>query len=124
MMGTVDTLRGATDTHDRPSFAEEVLDLVDRIPPGRVLTYGAIREILGRGSAVGVGGVMARDGHAVAWWRVVRADGALAPHLVLDAQEHWRLEGTPMVGGIVDIGRAMWDGEGGLEQAFADAEPS
>jgi alkylated DNA nucleotide flippase Atl1 len=103
----------------RPSFAEEVIELVEQIPPGRVLTYGAIKDALGRGSAVGVGGVMSRDGHAVAWWRVVRTDGALAPHLVLDAQEHWRLEGTPMVGGIVDVERALWDGEGAVERHFA-----
>ena len=97
------------------SFGEEVIELVERIPPGRVLTYGAIRRELGRGSAIGVGGVMARDGHAVAWWRVVRADGTLPAHLMLDAQEHWRLEGTPMIRGIVDIEAAFW-GQGEAER--------
>lgn len=93
------------------SFAEDVLELVERIPPGRVLTYGAIKRALGRGSAIGVGGVMSRDGHAVAWWRVVRADGTLPAHLMIDAQEHWRLEGTPMTRGIVDVRRALWEGD-------------
>ncbi|MGK2875639.1 MAG: MGMT family protein [Nocardioides sp.] len=89
-------------------FAEDVLELVERIPPGKVLTYGRIAEFLGRGGARGVGGVMARDGHGVAWWRVVRADGTLPAHLVLDAQEHWELEGTPRRRGVVDVPAAIW----------------
>lgn len=90
-------------------FVEDVLSLVERIPPGSVMTYGAIARHLGRGGPRGVGGVMARDGHGVAWWRVVRADGTLPAHLVIDAQEHWHLEGTPLRRGVVDVAAALWE---------------
>jgi alkylated DNA nucleotide flippase Atl1 len=61
------------------AYAETVLDLVDRIPAGRVLSYGDVAELLGTGSARTVGMVLARWGSAVAWHRVVRADGSAAP---------------------------------------------
>ena len=90
------------------AFSAAVLDVVDRIPPGRVMTYGAIADYLGRGGPRGVGGVLAREGPAVAWWRVVRADGSLAAHLVVDAQQHWLVEGTPVRHGRVDVAAASW----------------
>jgi alkylated DNA nucleotide flippase Atl1 len=89
-------------------FSAAIADLVDRIPPGRVMTYGAISEHLGYGGPRGVGGVMSRDGLAMCWWRVVRADGTLASHLMIDAQQHWSIEGTPTRRGIVDVTRALW----------------
>lgn len=92
----------------RDDFAEAVLQVVERIPSGRVMTYGAIAELLGRGGPRGVGGVMARDGSAVPWWRVVRANGTLPGHLVIDAQEHWALERTPLRRGVVDVKQALW----------------
>jgi len=52
--------------------------------------------------------VMARDGHSVPWWRVVRANGTLPAHLSIDAQEHWQLEETPLFRGHVDVGAAIW----------------
>lgn len=89
-------------------FAEEVFALVEKIPPGRVLTYGSIADHLQRGGARGVGGVMAREGYAVAWWRVVKANGSLPPHLMLDAQQEWKREGTPVRNGRVVVADAMW----------------
>ena len=93
---------------DREAFDEAVLGVVDGIPPGRVMTFGAIAEYLGRGGPRGVGGTMAREGFGVTWWRVVRADGTLPPHLMVDAQEHWLVEGTAMRRGVVDVKRASW----------------
>lgn len=107
MSGAATSLWAMADS--RADFAEDVLEVVEQIPPGRVLTYGRIAEFLGRGGARGVGGVMAHDGHGVAWWRVVRADGTLPSHLMIDAQEHWHLEGTPLRRGVVDIPNALWD---------------
>lgn len=89
-------------------FTEDVLSLVEAIPPGRVLTYGAIADRLGRGGPRGVGGVMARDGHGVPWWRVVRADGSLPPHLMIEAQREWQRESTPVRRGRVDVAEALW----------------
>ncbi|MGU3432797.1 MGMT family protein [Actinomycetes bacterium M1A6_2h] len=90
------------------AFSARVLDLVDRIPPGRVMSYGQIAEVLEHRGPRAVGNVMARDGDSVTWWRVVRADGTLPPHLVIEAQEHWIAEETPMRRGIVDMDKARW----------------
>jgi alkylated DNA nucleotide flippase Atl1 len=93
-------------------FASRVLDVVDQIPPGRVLTYGDVAEYLGEGGPRGVGAVMARHGAAVAWWRVLRADGSVAPGLEHRAFERLRAEGTALARGgtRVDLARARWDG--------------
>jgi alkylated DNA nucleotide flippase Atl1 len=98
---------------DLPPFAERVLDLTERIPAGKVMTYGDVAEYLATegdneavqpGSAAGrpqggprqVGRVMALYGAPVPWWRVVRADGALLPGHELRALEQYRAEGTPL----------------------------
>lgn len=88
-------------------FTEAVLEVVEQIPPGCVATYGLIAERLGRGGARQVGRVMSLEGHGVPWWRVVRADGSLPAHLVVDAQQHWRDEGTPVRSGRVVVREAL-----------------
>jgi alkylated DNA nucleotide flippase Atl1 len=109
-----------------PPFAELVLDLVDRIPPGRVMTYGDVAEYLEQGGPRQVGRVMALYGAAVPWWRVVRADGALLPGHEQRALAAYRAEGTPLRGSAgrgpargstaaadlprVDLRQARWDG--------------
>ncbi|KQY59904.1 cysteine methyltransferase [Aeromicrobium sp. Root495] len=90
-------------------FGERVLDVVETVPRGRVVTYGLIADLLGEGGPRQVGRVMATDGPAVTWWRVVRANGTLPPHLMTDAQLHWREERTPVVRGHVDLRRALWN---------------
>ena len=89
-------------------FTEQVLAFVERVPAGRVVTYGLIADALGRGGARGVGRVMSLEGAAVSWWRVVRSNGTLPPHLMTDAQEQWQAEGTPVRRGRVDVGAALW----------------
>lgn len=93
-------------------FAEAVLDLIERIPPGRVMTYGDIAEYLGSGGPRTVGTVLARYGGGVPWWRVIRADGSLLPGHEQKALAHYRTEGTPMnrAGDRVDMSRARWSG--------------
>ncbi len=98
-------------------FAEEVLDLVATIPEGMVLTYGDVADLVGRGGPRGVGSVMARFGGDVPWWRVLRAGGLPPPGLEDRALQHYRAEGTPLVGGAltgrrVDLDRARWEGPG------------
>ncbi len=99
-------------------FAEAVLDLVEQIPPARVLTYGDVAELVGRGGARAVGTVMSRFGGAVPWWRVIRAGGLPPQGLEDRALAHYREEGTALVGGPlagrrVDLGAARWDGRPG-----------
>ena len=103
-------------THGLPTeFAEAVLDLVAQIPPARVLTYGDVAELVGRGGPRGVGTVMSRFGGGVPWWRVIRAGGLPPPGLEDRALAHYREEGTALVGGPlagrrVDLRLARWDG--------------
>jgi alkylated DNA nucleotide flippase Atl1 len=79
------------------SFAENVLDIVEQIPPGRVMTYGDIAAVLGSRGARVVGQVMSRYGSDVPWWRVIRAGGH--PPLCHEgrALEHYRAEATPLL---------------------------
>jgi methylated-DNA-protein-cysteine methyltransferase-like protein len=109
-------------------FAEQVYDLVRRIPPGRVLTYGDIALLLGR----------ARGGREVGWalaachrtgvpaHRVVDRNGRLAPSF---ATQRSRLtdEGVRFVDGRVDLARHRWLARaGGSEirrERLADRHP-
>lgn len=87
-------------------YAQRVLEVVARIPPGRVVAYGDIARALGEGGARNVGTVMSRYGSDVPWWRVIRADGRPPQGHDAIAIEHWRAEGTPMARGLVDGRRA------------------
>ncbi|MDX6761917.1 MULTISPECIES: MGMT family protein [Streptomyces] len=102
-------------SEELPAYAERVLEAVERIPPGRVMTYGDVAEWLGEGGPRQVGRVMALYGGAVPWWRVVRADGLPLPGHEARALEHYRTEATPLrlaAGGDprLDMRRARWDG--------------
>jgi alkylated DNA nucleotide flippase Atl1 len=82
---------------DEPSAkARAVLDVVERIPPGSVMTYGDVAACAGLGSARFVGHVLARWGDEVPWQRVVMADGSFAKHLALEQLALLRTEGTPL----------------------------
>lgn len=91
-------------------FAKRVLDVVDRIPRGRVMSYGDVAEFLGSGAARAVGRVMAMHGAEVPWHRVLRSDGSCATHKADRQLELLRREKVPMRGGRVDMARARWDG--------------
>jgi alkylated DNA nucleotide flippase Atl1 len=94
---------------DHDDFVEQVLSIVERVPPGRVTTYGLIAEAVGRGGPRQVGAVMATYGGPVPWWRVVRADGSLPDSHRPEAHREYLAEGTPMRGsGAVDIRAAVW----------------
>ena len=94
-------------------FAERVLDVVERIPPGRVLSYGDVADLLGDGGPRRVGRVLSRDGSAVPWWRVLRADGTHVEGIRQLALELLRTEGAAIRGSgpdaRVDMARARWD---------------
>ena len=88
----------------------DILDVVDSIPPGRVMTYGDIAGLLGRGGPRQVGATMASWGGSVAWWRVLKADGSPPPGHEREALELYRSEGTPLRpdGERVDLRSARW----------------
>ncbi len=91
-------------------FAEAVLDLVDLVPPGEVLSYGDVAELLERGGPRQVGQVLSRYGSSTCWWRVVLADGRLPPGHEDEARRRHTDEGTPTRGERVDMTRARWAG--------------
>ncbi|WP_341717722.1 MGMT family protein [Micromonospora sp. FIMYZ51] len=98
-------------------YVEAVLELVDRIPPGRVMSYGAVADALtersGRASARLVGAIMARHGGGVPWHRVVNASGGMPPGLAAEARARWLAESTPLRQDRVDMrAAAWWPGEG------------
>jgi alkylated DNA nucleotide flippase Atl1 len=97
---------------DSGEYAELVLELVERIPRGRVMSYGDLAEFLGLGGPRQVGRVMSMSGGGVPWWRVIRADGSPPAGHEQAALDHYREEGTPMHPGStkVDMRRARWDG--------------
>ena len=82
-----------------PPYVERVFDVVDRIPPGRVMAYGDVAAWLGEGGPRQVGTAMAKYGGGSPWWRVVRASGHPPANHEHIALEHYRTEGTPLLGG-------------------------
>jgi alkylated DNA nucleotide flippase Atl1 len=96
-------------------YADRVLDVVEQIPPGHVMSYGDIAEYLGTGGPRQVGRVMATLGGSVAWWRVIHADGTPAPGHDLAALERYHEEGTPLRSARppvrVDMRKARWQGQ-------------
>jgi alkylated DNA nucleotide flippase Atl1 len=91
-------------------FVEAVLSLVERIPPGRVMTYGSIAEYLGKGGPRQVGSVMSHYGGPVPWHRVVAANGRLVPGHEVEARKRHRREKTPLTadGERINMAKAAW----------------
>ena len=77
-------------------YASRVLDVVDSIAAGSVMSYGDVAEFLGQGGPRQVGRVMALWGGGVAWWRVVHADGSLLAGYERAALAQYLAEGTPL----------------------------
>jgi alkylated DNA nucleotide flippase Atl1 len=86
---------------------EAVFDVVERIPPGRVSTYGAIGRLIGIGPRR-VARALSSGGGAVPWYRVVRADGTAAEPVRVEQLALLAAEGVPVRGGRVDLGAVHW----------------
>ena len=94
-------------------FVSRVLEVVESIPEGKVMSYGDVAAAIGSRAARGVGQVMAYYGGGVPWWRVVRASGHPAADHEARALEYFRAESTPLrwsAGGVfrVDLANARW----------------
>lgn len=92
----------------RFEYVEAVLEVAALIPPGRVLSYGDIAELLGSGGPRQVGKAMSNSGAAVCWWRVLRSNGTLPAQLQSLAQTHWDAESTPRRTAGVLMKAARW----------------
>jgi methylated-DNA-protein-cysteine methyltransferase related protein len=73
-------------------IADRVLRAVELVPPGCVVAYGDLAELVG-GTPRQVGAVMRLRGGDVPWWRVVSSYGDLPPHLRDEARPLWLEEG-------------------------------
>jgi len=93
-------------------YVEEVLRLVESIPEGKVMSYGAIADALadssGRNSPRQVGTIMARHGGGVPWHRVVNSAGRMPPGHEQEARQRLLSESVPIKGEHVDMARASW----------------
>jgi alkylated DNA nucleotide flippase Atl1 len=100
-------------------LAARVLAVVEKIPPGRVLSYGDVAALASAPTPREVGQVLLRHGEGVPWWRVLRADGTPPEHLRERQLALLRAEGTPMApyGTAVDLAQARW------EAAPGDTDP-
>ena len=102
---------------DSPGYRERVFEIVRRIPPGRVMTYGQLAEILGEGyTARTVGFVMHSADQTVPWQRVINAQGACSTGRVIvppDLQQRMlESEGVAFnEKGRCDLGRYRWTPE-------------
>lgn len=92
------------------AYARQVLDVVDRIPRGKVMTYGDVAEFMGRGSPRTVGTALTGHGREVPWQRVVQASGRPAEPYLQEALRLLAAEGCPLRGERVDLAAARWDG--------------
>lgn len=89
-------------------FVSAVAAVVNAIPPGKVMTYGDVAAALGSRAARAVGTVMARYGHDLPWWRVIRASGHPVISHETEAMRHFAEEGTPVTGTRVNLRLARY----------------
>lgn len=92
------------------AYAREVLDLVDQIPVGKVMTYGDVAELHGRGTGRTVGTVLTGHGREVPWQRVVQASGRPAEPYLQEALRLLAAEGCPLLAERVVLTEARWEG--------------
>ena len=107
---------GAGDVNSR-GYRERVFQVVRRIPPGRVMTYGQLAEILGEGyTARTVGFVMHSADESVPWQRVINSQGACSTGRVVvpsDLQQRMLVSEGVVFNekGRCDLARYRWTPE-------------
>jgi alkylated DNA nucleotide flippase Atl1 len=94
---------------DRPALDvdEAIFDVVERIPPGRVSTYGSIGRLVGVGPRR-VARALAAGGGAVPWHRVLRADGTAAEPVRVRQLALLAAEGVAAPNGRVNLDAVGW----------------
>ncbi len=118
-----------------PDFIDQVLAIVEAIPPGRVMTYGDVAAAIGTHADLDgvtgsygarlVGNVMSRFGADSPWWRVIRSTGLPPRFHEAAALPLYRDEGTPLTGTgdtyRIDLKRARHEaGAPSISQASLD----
>ncbi len=89
-----------------PDFEERVLDVLGRLRPGEVVTYGEVATEAGfPGAARAVGTLLAHTEMPVPWWRVVSATGRLVPGHEREHARRLRSEGVQLRNDKVPMAR-------------------
>lgn len=95
---------------------DELWDVVRQIPKGKVMSYGAVGELLSaRASGRSVGRWMAQSPDGVPWWRVVAKTGQLpiskrGPGYASEQEERLRKERVQFLDScVVDMERHSID---------------
>src|SRR5918912_3690646 len=121
------------EVEETPAYRERVYEIVQRIPRGRVMTYGQIAEILGEGyTPRTVGFVMhSADEETTPWQRVINSQGACSTgRLTLPHDRQQRMleaEGVEFdARGRCNLGHYRWTPEEieRAEDADDEAQPS
>ena len=115
----------------QPSFYDAVYDLVGRIPPGRVFTYGRVAAALGTpraARAVGYALFHLPKGSVVPWQRVINAQGGISGRGMIGRAELQRalLEEEGVVfqkSGRVDLNTWLWEGPEVIARWDGDEDP-
>jgi methylated-DNA-protein-cysteine methyltransferase-like protein len=85
-------------------FTTAVVDALERLEPGDVMSYGEVAEEAGfPGAGRAVGNLLATT-PGLPWWRVVTQTGRLAPGHEQQQAELLRSEGVIVRDGRIDIG--------------------
>jgi len=85
-------------TRSTSEFEERVREVLARLQPGEVATYGEVAEEAGHpGAARAVGNILATS-EGLPWWRVVAANGRLVPGHEEVQAERLRAEGVTVRG--------------------------
>jgi methylated-DNA-protein-cysteine methyltransferase-like protein len=98
-------------------FFEQALELVCRVPPGRVVTYGQVARMLGHPGAARMVGWALHSipvGRDVPWHRVINAQGGISPRGDIEDEVQRSLleeEGLEFDHrGHLDLERYTWNG--------------
>jgi methylated-DNA-protein-cysteine methyltransferase related protein len=98
-------------------YYDDVYEIVQRIPHGRVSTYGRIAALIAvprgaRGVGWALAGLDPDRAQLVPWWRVINAAGRISNEYNAALQrELLEAEGVVFdARGYVDLGRFLWNG--------------
>jgi methylated-DNA-protein-cysteine methyltransferase-like protein len=111
--------KGISSSWPSRSVYEQIYEVVRRIPPGKVATYGQIAKIVGRCTPRMVGYAMAAlpYGKEVPWQRVINHKGEISPRSRGDGAMRQRrlLQGEGIQfdqKGRLNLKRVRWPGPG------------
>ena len=85
-------------------FTTAVIETLERLGPGDVMSYGEVAEEAGfPGAGRAVGNLLATT-PGLPWWRIVAQSGRLAPGHERRQSELLRAEGVRVRNGRIDLG--------------------